>query len=41
MAAHPAMRRLGGAYQNYVPSSIRKRIRGRVQDATTPVFSKR
>lgn len=41
MAAHPALRRLGGAYQNYVPSSVRKRIRGRVQDATTPVFSKR
>ncbi|EAZ88861.1 hypothetical protein [Crocosphaera chwakensis] len=41
MAAHPAMRRMGSAYQNNVPSSVRKRIRGRVQDATTPVFSKK
>ncbi len=41
MAAHPAMRRLGSAYQNNVPANVRKRIRGRVRDATTPVFSKK
>ncbi len=41
MAAHPAMRRMGSAYQNNVPSSVRKRIRGLARDATTSVFSKK
>ena len=40
MAAHPALRRMGTAYQNNVSPSVRKRIRGRVRDATTPIFSK-
>lgn len=41
MAAHPAMRATGGAYQKNVPAHIRKRIRGRVRDATTPIFRQR
>ncbi len=41
MAAHPALRRIGDAYQNNVPSSVRKRIRGLARDATTPIFQKR
>lgn len=41
MPAHPAMRRLGSAYQNNVPSSVRKRIRVISRDATTPIFQKR
>jgi hypothetical protein len=40
MAAHPALRRMSSAYQNNVPANIRKRIRGRVRDATTPIFKK-
>ncbi|PSF33442.1 NAD/NADP transhydrogenase subunit beta [Aphanothece hegewaldii CCALA 016] len=39
MAAHPAMRRAGQAYQNRVSPAWRKRIRARVEDATTPVFA--
>ena len=41
MAAHPAMRRASSTYQQTIPAHVRKRIRGRVRDATTPIFRQR